>query len=370
MPAAIDPIIKQWVIAQYLQGVTRDKIAADNGIGTGTVSNIIDEWKKGVQDSDYESIRELSVFCKKQGMTLNALASCIRVNNYVQSLGANVNESTLESLIANMANYPDRNPAKLIEAAAQISESGIPFEKLEEHVKTLMAEKETLQREIDEERVIFDGVHVDAEGRRKIMEEYGQMKAEMWKCGIGPEDPKQFSRLIQTLQTDNYDCAKILSAFADIEDTKRLRQEVDHDRQNLEARLEEVKDTLPFAEQLSQYGVGISEVLAFMLAADEKADMESISRGAAAYKVIEELRDYSQLGGLKKEQNRLQQQIFMSNMIMTTRQQAFVSLMRLQALGVTDMEIKNMAHLMDFDSILSLKEKNNGNTNNKGWPKS
>jgi hypothetical protein len=56
-------------------------------------------------------------------------------------------------------------------------------------------------------------------------------------------------------------------------------------------------------------------------------------------------------------------------MIMTTRQQAFVSLMRLQTLGVTDMEIKNMARLMDFDSILSLKDKNNGSTNNDGWAK-
>ena len=84
MPAAIDPIIKQRVIAQYLQGVSRDRIAADNGIGAGTVSNIIDEWKKRVQDSDYELVRELSVFCKKQGITLNAFASCIRLNNYIE----------------------------------------------------------------------------------------------------------------------------------------------------------------------------------------------------------------------------------------------------------------------------------------------
>jgi hypothetical protein len=324
--------------------------------------------EKRVQDSDYESVRELSVFCKKQGLTLNALASCIRLNKYIQSLGANTNESTLESLIANLANYPNRDPAKLIEAAAQISESGMPLEKLEEHVKALMTEKETLQREIDEGRAILDGVDVDVESRRKLLEEYAQMKAEMRRYGIGPEDPKQFSRLIQTLQRDNYDCAKILNAFADIEDTKRLRQEVHHDRQNLEARLEQVKNTLPLAEQLLQYGIGINEVMAFKLAVDEKADMEGISRGAAAYKVIEEIRDYSQLGGLKKEQNRLQQQIFMSNMIMATRQQAFVSLMRLQAIGVTDMEIKNMARVMDFDSILSLKEKNNGNTNNNIWP--
>jgi len=51
MPAAIESTIKQRVIAQYLQGVSRDTIAADNGIGAGTVSNIIDEWKKRVQAS-------------------------------------------------------------------------------------------------------------------------------------------------------------------------------------------------------------------------------------------------------------------------------------------------------------------------------
>jgi hypothetical protein len=48
MLAAIDPIIKQQVIAQYLQGVSRDTIAADNGIGTGTVSNFIDEQNGGI----------------------------------------------------------------------------------------------------------------------------------------------------------------------------------------------------------------------------------------------------------------------------------------------------------------------------------
>ena len=227
----------------------------------------------------------------------------------------------------------------------------------------LMAEKESLQREIDDGRAILDGVDENVESRRKLVEEYAQMRADMRRYGIGAEDPKRFSNVLQVLQSGNYDCAKILGAFADVDDVRKLRLEVDNAWHSLRARLEEVKDTLPLAEQLLQYGIGINEVLAFMLAVDEKADMESIARGAAAYKVIEEIRDYSQLGGLKKQQDRLQQQIFMSNMIVASRQQALLSLMRLQALGVTDMEIKNMARLMDFDSIL--KENNNGNTN--GW---
>jgi hypothetical protein len=68
MPAAIDVQVKKQVINQWLSGDSRARIAVDNGIGAGTVSNIINEWKKGVEDSDYESVRELTVPLKKQGI--------------------------------------------------------------------------------------------------------------------------------------------------------------------------------------------------------------------------------------------------------------------------------------------------------------
>jgi hypothetical protein len=363
MPAAIESTIKQRVIAQYLQGVSRDTIAADNGIGTGTVSNIIDEWKKRVQDSDYESIRELSVFCKKQGITLNALASCIRLNNYSQSFGANANESILESLIANLANHPDCDPAKLIEAAAQISESDIPLEKLDDHVKALLAQKETLQREIDEKLAILDGVDVDVESRTKLLEDYGQMKAEMRKYGIGPEDPRKIQACLQRLKDVNHDVEEVIVGYTNMEALRKERMDLDEEWLAFEAKLATVKDVLPLAERITRLEMGIGELLVFHSAVYEKADMERIPLDTAAYKIVEDIQHYSQLGGLKKELERLQQQIFFSNMIMTTRQQALVSLMRLQALGVSDMEIKNMARVMDFDSIL--KGNNNGNTN--GW---
>jgi hypothetical protein len=66
MPAAIDTQVKRRVINQWVSGDSRDKIAADNDIGAGTVTNIMNEWKKGVEDSDYESIRELAVFSKNK----------------------------------------------------------------------------------------------------------------------------------------------------------------------------------------------------------------------------------------------------------------------------------------------------------------
>jgi hypothetical protein len=112
--------------------------------------------------------------------------------------------------------------------------------------------------------------------------------------------------------------------------------------------------------------MGIGELLAFHSAVYEKADMERIPLDTAAYKIVEDIQHYSQLGGLKKEQERLQQQIFMFNMFIASRQQALVSLIRLQALGVSDMEIKNMAHIIENQRFIyrSLTgENNNSNTN-------
>ena len=252
----------------------------------------------------------------------------------------------------------------MIATANRIAEiSDIPLSELEGRVRALKAEKEALDRAIEEGRMIVESVNID----RKMVEDYKVMNTELEKCGLGSQEPTKFHNLLRVLRMNNYDYTKILNLFADIDDVRKLRLDVDNEWRILKARLEQVKDTLPFAEQLLQYGVGISEVFAFMLAVDEKADMEGISRGVRLTELLRNYSDYSQLGGLKKEQDRLQQQIFMSNMIMTTRQQAFVSLMQLQALGVTDMEIKNMARLMDFDPMSKDWKNNNGNTNN-GWP--
>jgi hypothetical protein len=105
MPAAIEPIIKQRVIAQYLQGDSRDRIAVDNDIGTGTVSNILDEWKRAVQGSDYDTVTDLAVHCKKEGISPDDLTSVIRIRNYIKELGTE--ETRVEQFIAKCASSQD-----------------------------------------------------------------------------------------------------------------------------------------------------------------------------------------------------------------------------------------------------------------------
>ena len=48
---------------------------------------MIDEWKKGVQGSDYECVREVVIHCKKEGVHLGDFTSALRIKNYMKQLG-------------------------------------------------------------------------------------------------------------------------------------------------------------------------------------------------------------------------------------------------------------------------------------------
>jgi hypothetical protein len=60
MPSAIDEVIRIKVIQQWINGFPRDKIASDLQIGTGTASSIIRDFKIGLENSEFDSIRQLA----------------------------------------------------------------------------------------------------------------------------------------------------------------------------------------------------------------------------------------------------------------------------------------------------------------------
>jgi hypothetical protein len=100
MPAPIDEIVKRREVQQWLAEEAREKITADNGIGAGTISIIVDDYKIGLHDLDLASFRELMVEAKKRGMTPSDLASHTRMNNYLLKSGAE--EDKIESFIMNI----------------------------------------------------------------------------------------------------------------------------------------------------------------------------------------------------------------------------------------------------------------------------
>src|SRR5919199_1186792 len=117
MPAPIDEIVKRRVIQMWLAGEAREKITADNDIGAGTISIIVEEYKAGLDNFNLDSFRELTIEAKKRGMTPSDLASFFRLYNFFRGSGAK--ESEIESFITNI-NSGYITPGKAIELINQI----------------------------------------------------------------------------------------------------------------------------------------------------------------------------------------------------------------------------------------------------------
>ena len=220
MPAAIDSQVKKHVINQWLSGDSRDRIAADNDIGAGTVTNIINEWKKGVEDSDYDSLRELTMSLKRQGIGLNESACSVRLNNYISKLGAN--EVDIESFIVNCMNGANSlPPEKVINLTNQlfdIAKSGsIPPAEVPVFTKQKLEEKNRLEEQIQEAGALLQSKNVD----RITINEYNQLKEHLRKHDLSLEDPTRLLSILQTIKQIGYEPRKIVAAFASM---KSLRQ--------------------------------------------------------------------------------------------------------------------------------------------------
>lgn len=68
MNIKISDNMKSTVIRLYLQSSSRNDIARTCGLGQGTVSNILDEWKSSLAYSDLQALGELAANLKRIGI--------------------------------------------------------------------------------------------------------------------------------------------------------------------------------------------------------------------------------------------------------------------------------------------------------------
>jgi len=101
-------ITKRRVVSLFLHGLSYDEIAQRTGIGKGSVTNIIDEFRNGgiaaPQDlSEYvDALRKAVVDMNKQGASVSQVMSCTGILHKINEMGIGIEEVELseQSIIA------------------------------------------------------------------------------------------------------------------------------------------------------------------------------------------------------------------------------------------------------------------------------
>ena len=93
--------IKVQVLYQWIQGISRDKIAENNDIGRGTVTNIIEQFKRTVPDIDL--MRQAALQIKKEDIGIFSFAASIRLRRLVEDL--EITEDQIENFLEEIDIY-------------------------------------------------------------------------------------------------------------------------------------------------------------------------------------------------------------------------------------------------------------------------
>lgn len=236
MPAKLPSPLKSQVIQKWLEGQPRNDIAAENGLSSGAVTNIVNEWKRSLGFALADELRELALAIKKTGMTTSQCALGLRVASIIQKIG--VNENSLETFITEVYNrckdlglspenisshmedlldFSRGAVVRLPNMADYIEEKTDQKKKLEEEIGKLKSQKEIL---LEEKRDVESSRDTTLQQARMTTSElnwYRDLKAELKKYSIPIEDISKFAKIVHNLRGYGYDGEKVLEEFAELQ---------------------------------------------------------------------------------------------------------------------------------------------------------
>lgn len=180
MERKVPQSIKERIIKQWLQGISRDQIAEDNDIGAGTVSAIIKDTKqKDIPDIDL--LREVALLLKNKDLDLVVLADSIRLKKKIDDM--DLNEDQIESLIeiSNIHCFKRGLTAEefvnIINKAVALSQNlGMPVDQLADYILEQQLELQKLKGETEDAEVKQLQVLRDYNINMNDLEEYRRNK--------------------------------------------------------------------------------------------------------------------------------------------------------------------------------------------------
>src|SRR5215467_983617 len=117
-----------------------------------------------------------------------------------------------------------------------------------------------------------------------------------------------------------------------------------------ESKLHEVKDLIPSAKVLKEIGFDFSQANSWLEAIKGKADQEGLDLRTAAWGLVEDLRNWTEVGGLRKAIAQQKQQLDLLCLATDQQKQAIGIIVDLKKSGMTDEDISNLVNVSKWIS--------------------
>src|SRR6188472_204575 len=392
MPAKLPDDIKSIVIQQWLQGITRNEIAAKNGLSSGAVTNIVNEWRRDLGFALADELRKLAVTMKKVGITAAQCALGFRAAMIMNKIG--VKEDDIEYFISDIYNKckDTRLSAEniaiylqdLFEFSKTTGTSILPISKINDYLREKREQKIELEKQVenisqqiqqlDSERSAIVKLRDQALQQQEMsasdLQWYSDLRSELAsRYGIPEEDIFKFAKLVNGIKEYGYDVDKVVNEFSNIQLLVLKRNNLQQHVQNLEARLTNLsqqciraEETVNFHNQtISKYnllesiGYGLKELILLWNIVNEISDANHIPIEEVKLKFFTDIEgQYDKKLGfelklekLQAEVNKINQELTRSRIELSTLSLVGPALSKLIQSGLKEQDIINVASIFE-----------------------
>jgi hypothetical protein len=336
MPSRLPDNYKSLVIQEWLNGEQRDKIAVDNGLGAGSVTNIVNEWRAALRFPTADALRELAVTLRRLGITAAQCALGFRTAALMLRIG--VKEDSFELFILDVYNrckdigLSPQNIAlhltDLLEFSKTVSLSEIPQylrektnekAKLEEEKENLEVVIELLQEEKSHAQSLLDKALQDEKTTSSELKWYTNLREELRKYAIPVDDIPKLAKLFNNIAQYGYNIENVVNEFLNLEAIRVRHKYLQEEIQSLENTEKDLKQRCSSLEEeelirthrislyheLEKIGMGIKELKLLRYTVAEIANANNIPQDRAIHKFFTDVQqqyDYK-LGFEAKIQN-------------------------------------------------------------------
>jgi hypothetical protein len=339
VPAKLPDVMKSLVIQQWLAGVPRDEIAYHNSLSAGAVTNIVNEWRRGLGLHIADELRELATTLRKLGITPAQCALGSRTAMIMINLG--VKEDSIQEFILDVYNrckdlgLSSENIANHLRDMLGFSKTGaISLSGLSDYVKQMAEEKGNLEIQkgrLKQQIETLEHEKSDSEANTEIalknekmtateLKWYSDLKAELGKYGVPIDDASKLAPIVNGISQYSYEVDKVLHAFSDVNSLAAQHKLYQGLVQELENKVNSLKLQCSLLEQIANshnqstsiyrelevMGFGLKELRLLYHTINEISDANNIDPGQAQHKFYKDIEEqYDNKLGFEPKVNEL-----------------------------------------------------------------
>ncbi|MGB9168385.1 MAG: hypothetical protein WCB31_05600 [Nitrososphaeraceae archaeon] len=275
MAGNISGYTKSSVIHAWLTGKIRDSIAVEHNISSGTVSNIIREWKIKIGYNDADSPRDLAIGIKKAETSPQHCVSGLRILNLVNQFGMDeehvqdfLNKIYRECQAQHIHPSDVARLAKVINAFPEIKS----IKEIPRHIKERFREKIKLDRQIDFLKHEIENLNRENQSKRKEIQDlqndsesfkqknrneqkdfllFKDLKNELHRNNISIQNVEQLINVIRIFK-DDFDFQPI-EIVNELSSMQNYRYQCDNKKRELKEIESSIQISLSYLDNYNQY---------------------------------------------------------------------------------------------------------------------